>query len=147
MPWTNYICYHTVCQNDARQRWERFSWHVKKWNVISFDEDHWLCRWALICNIDVSSYRMLWFITSFVRVTLNKMTFNQAKLSFAQVIWPADHLWLGWAGFVQPPVYKVSLHSWLTSYTTWWSEVPRRDRLTRQHPFKITSQLSACETS
>ena len=63
------------------------------------------------------------------------------------MIWPAGHPWLGWAGFVQPPVYKISPHSWLTSCTTWWSGVPGRERLTRQHPLKITSQLSACETS
>ena len=49
--------------------------------------------------------------------------------------------------FVQPPVYKISLHIWMTSGTTWWSGVPGRERLTRQHPLKITSQRSACETS
>ena len=49
--------------------------------------------------------------------------------------------------FVQPPVYQISPHSWLTSGTSWWSGVPGRERLTKQHPLKITSQQSACETS
>ena len=34
------------------------------------------------------------------------MNFNQARLSIASVIRPADHPWLGWAGCVQPPVYN-----------------------------------------
>ena len=101
----------------------------------------------VICNLYVSINRMLWFMTSFFRGTFKKMTFNQARLSFASVVWPAHHPWLVWVGFVQPPVYKISPHSWLTSGTTWWSGVPGRERLTRQHHLKITSQLSACETS
>ena len=47
---------------------------------FSFDWDHWLCRWNVICNIDVSSYHILWLITSFFKGTLHKMTFNQARL-------------------------------------------------------------------
>ena len=138
---------YSIRHNNTRQRWERLSLYGRNEMKFSFDWDHWLYRWTVICNLDVSSYRILWFITSLFRGTLNKITFNQTRLSFADVIWPADHPWLGWAGFVQPPVYKISPHSWLTSCTTWWSGVPGRERLTRQHPLKITTQLSACETS
>ena len=83
-----------------------------------------MCWSNVICNIDVLSYHMLWFITNLVRGTLSKLTLNQARLSSSWVLWHADHVWRGWAGLVQCWVVKISPHSWLTSGTTWGAGVP-----------------------
>ena len=53
-----------------------------------FDRDHPLYWWTVIYNLDVSSYRMLWFITSFFRGTLNKITFNKQGCHLPQCYGP-----------------------------------------------------------
>ena len=73
----NCSCACAIRHNNTRQRWERLSLHGRNKMKLSFDLDHRLYWWTVIYNLDVSSYRMLWFITSFFRGTLNKITFNK----------------------------------------------------------------------